>query len=193
MTDDQLLQGIRDKDPAAYDIVFDMLYGRLCSFANGLIKNPVEAKDIVSEGFIKLWVKDKKFNEFSHIEVFLYSIIKNACLDHLKKSKNRRKIENRILPSIDISENAIEAKYLESEIVEKLYLRINKLPERTRQAFTLQYIEGYSRAEVAQMLNISENTVKNMNLSAMKALKLALSNKKLALIIFLIAFEPALI
>jgi RNA polymerase sigma-70 factor (ECF subfamily) len=55
-----------------------------------------------------------------------------------------------------------------------LYERINQLPERMQQVFKLTYLDGYSRTEVTQMLSLSENTIRNTNAAAMKALRLTL-------------------
>jgi RNA polymerase sigma-70 factor (ECF subfamily) len=66
-----------------------------------------------------------------------------------------------------------------------LYERINQLPERMQQVFKLTYLDGYSRTEVAQMLNLSENTIRNTNAAAMKALRLTLGVEQFVILIFL--------
>ncbi|HEX6429459.1 MAG TPA: sigma-70 family RNA polymerase sigma factor, partial [Niastella sp.] len=67
-----------------------------------------------------------------------------------------------------------EKRYQEAELIQILYERINELPERMQQVFKLTYLDGYSRTEVAQLLNLSENTIRNTNAAAMKALRLTL-------------------
>jgi RNA polymerase sigma-70 factor (ECF subfamily) len=185
MTDEQLIQGLRDKSPEAFDAVYERLYRRLVLFAQNLVADPAEAKDIVSDAFVKFWTQQKTFTDLGHIEGFFYTTIKNSAIDYLRKNKTRIKVEGDLMKSSKLSENTIEHKYQEAEIIQRLYERINELPERQQQVFKLTYLEGYSRAEVAQMLDISENTVRNTNAMAMKSLKMALGVDDAALLVML--------
>jgi RNA polymerase sigma-70 factor (ECF subfamily) len=118
-----------------------------------------------------------------HLQVYCCSVIKNACIDYLRKDKLRTRIENQLGQAVMLSENAIERKYQEAELIQLLYERINQLPDRMQQVFKLTYLDGYSRAEIAQMLNLSENTIRNTNAAAMKALRLTLEH--IMILIFL--------
>jgi len=193
MLDEKIIEGIRDKNPQAFHAVFDKFYGQLTTFATSILNDPIAAEDVVSEAFVKLWKLDKDFTSVRHVKDFLYTIIKNSCVDVLRKTRTRTKIENNVVRSLELTENDIEKKYMVSEIIEKLYERINQLPERTRKVFVLTYLEGYSRSEVAQLMNLSENTVRNMNLNGMNALKAALNAEKVVVIIFLAVLTLSLL
>jgi len=183
MTDEQIMQRIMDKDPAAFNEVYDKLYRKLFLFAKSLIGNTEEARDIVAESFVKLWAQNNSFANMVHLQVYCCSVIKNACIDYLRKDKLRTRIENQLGQAVALSENAIERKYQEAELIQLLYERINQLPDRMQQVFKLTYLDGYSRAEVAQMLDLSENTIRNTNAAAMKALRLTLEH--IMILIFL--------
>jgi len=172
------------KDPEAFNEVYNKLYRKLFLFANSLIANTEEARDIVTESFIKLWSQENQFSNMSHLQVYFYTVIKNACIDYLRRDKLKAKIENRLGKAEHISENIIEKKYQEAELVQILYERINKLPDRMQQVFKLTYLDGFSRTEVAQMLNLSENTIRNTNAAAMKALRLTLGVEQILILIF---------
>jgi RNA polymerase sigma-70 factor (family 1) len=185
MTDDQIMQRIMDKDPTVYNDLYDKLYRKLFLFAKSLIDDTEEARDIVAESFIKLWAQKTQFANMVHLQVYFYTVIKNACIDHMRKSKLRNKIEHQLLRSGTVSENIVERKYQEAELVQQLYERINQLPERMQQVFKLTYLDGFSRTEVAQMLNLSENTIRNTNAAAMKAIRLTFGVEQMVLFIFL--------
>lgn len=186
MTDEQLLIGIRHKDPAAFDAAFEKWYKKLCYFADSIIKEQAAAKDIVTDSFVKLWIKKRDFTSIDHLEAFVYKSIKNSCLDHLHKHRYRSKIEKEVVQSEPLTEDAIAKKYFNSEIIEALYSQIDKLPERTQQVFRLTYLEGHSRAEVAHLLNLSENTVRNLNQIAMNTLKKAFGVEQKVIIYILV-------
>lgn len=185
MTDDQIMQRIMDKDPTVYNELYDKLYRKLFLFAKSLIDDTEEARDIVAESFIKLWAQKNHFANMVHLQVYFYTVIKNACIDHLRKNKLRYKIEHHLLQSGTISENIVERKYQEAELVQQLYERINQLPERMQQVFKLTYLDGFSRTEVAQMLNLSENTIRNTNAAAMKAIRMTFGVEQMMVLIFL--------
>lgn len=185
MTDEQIMQKILEKDPEAFNEVYNKLYRKLFLFANSLIANTEEARDIVTESFIKLWSQDNYFSNMTHLQVYFYTVIKNACIDYLRRDKLKAKIENRLVKEEHITENVIEKKYQEAELVQILYDRINQLPDRMQQVFKLTYLDGFSRTEVAQMLNLSENTIRNTNAAAMKALRLTLGVEQVMILIFI--------
>ena len=185
MTDEQIMQKIKDKDPAAFNEVYDKLYRKLFLFAKSLIGDTEEARDIVTESFIKLWAQKNSFTNMIHLQVYFYTVIKNACIDHLRRHKLKNKIEHQLIQSGTIHENFIEKRFQEAELVQMLYERINQLPERMQQVFKLTYLDGYSRTEVAQMLSLSENTIRNTNAAAMKALRLTLGVEQFMILIFL--------
>jgi RNA polymerase sigma-70 factor (family 1) len=190
MTDEQILQRIMDKDPVAFNEVYDKLYRKLFFFAKSLIGDTEEARDIVADSFIKMWAQEKMFSNMGHLQVYFYTVIKNACIDYLRRDKLRTKIENQLIQAGNLTENVIERKYQEAELFHILYERINQLPERMQQVFKLTYLEGYSRTEIAQMLNLSENTVRNTNAAAMKALRLTLSVEQFMFLISLANLLP---
>ncbi|MFL5747898.1 MAG: RNA polymerase sigma factor [Niastella sp.] len=185
MTDEQIMQKILKKDPEAFNEVYNKLYRKLFLFANSLIANTEEARDIVTESFIKLWSQENHFSNMTHLQVYFYTVIKNACIDYLRRDKLKAKIENRLVKEEHITENVIEKKYQEAELVQILYDRINQLPDRMQQVFKLTYLDGFSRTEVAQMLNLSENTIRNTNAAAMKALRLTLGVEQVMILIFI--------
>jgi RNA polymerase sigma-70 factor (family 1) len=185
MTDEQIMQKILEKDPEAFNEVYNKLYRKLFLFANSLIANTEEARDIVTESFIKLWSQENYFSNMTHLQVYFYTVIKNACIDYLRRDKLKAKIENRLVKEEHITENIIEKKYQEAELVQILYDRINQLPDRMQQVFKLTYLDGFSRTEVAQMLNLSENTIRNTNAAAMKALRLTLGVEQVMILIFI--------
>ncbi len=185
MTDELIMQRILKKDPEAFNELYNKLYRKLFLFANSLIANTEEARDIVTESFIKLWSQDNHFANMTHLQVYFYTIIKNACIDYLRRGKLKAKIVNRLGKEERISENIIEKKYQEAELIQLLYERINQLPDRMKQVFKLTYLDGLSRAEVAQMLNLSENTIRNTNAAAMKALRLTLGVEQMMILIMI--------
>ena len=180
MTEQEIIQGLLVKDKDAFSAVYNRLYRQLCYFANGIINDEEEAKDAVMDGFTKLWNHRKQFESIRHIENYLYQDVKRRCQMYIRKVIVRANHKDKVIKlGYPLSENDIEKKYQESEIVIRIYNQINKLPSRMQQAFKLMYIEGHSRAEVAEIMQVSENTARNLVERAKAAIRKSISEKEL--------------
>jgi RNA polymerase sigma-70 factor (family 1) len=188
MTDTQIIKGVNQKLPEAFNQIFDKLYASLCMYANRIIDDREESKDLVAKAFLVLWEKERDFEDLSHLKAFLYTVTRNACIDHVKSSKIQEEQMARITQQIDISEQQIERAINEAEILKELYAAIKKLPNRCRKAFILTHLEGLSRSEAATRLGVSENTLKNQVQFAKKRLRAMLGEKGLSLALLLIDY-----
>lgn len=160
-------------DSRVIDELFNSNYIKFVFFATKLIKNKEDARDIVVDSFVKLLGhKSIKFENPTHLQTYFYSVIKNSCLDYLRKAKSTAILNDHLMQEVPLIEDVMEHKWQESELVQLIYERIEYLPERMRQVFKLIYLDGYSRAEVAQLLKLSENTIRNTNAAAMKAIRM---------------------
>jgi RNA polymerase sigma-70 factor (ECF subfamily) len=176
MTEFDIIQGLKEKDPTAFDEVYARLYKKMCAFAASLVYDPAESEDQATDGFVKLWKHHKDFSSLRHIETFLVLTIKHSCIDLIRKNRHRVKYLEDAINQGSIGDDEIERKYQKADIINRIYNRIEQLPEGQRNCFKLTYLEGHSSNEVAQILNLSEKTVRNQNWLALKTLRLALNN-----------------
>ena len=161
-----------DKD---YEAVFKAHYAHLCLFANRIVKDFAEAEDIVQEVFVRFWDKRKGLHKAISVKSYLYSAVYNSCMNYLKRKKY---IEERMAdyPAEEAtSENYLQQR-VESEVMEEIFRTIELLPEECKKVFKLSYVEEKEISEVAQILNISETTVKTQRARARKFLRERLKN-----------------
>jgi RNA polymerase sigma factor (sigma-70 family) len=124
--------------------------------------NDEEARDILQEGFIKIFENLKNYKHEGSFEGWMRRIVVNTALEKFRSRHNLFRVDD-----IDnISEPEAEPDtedYSGLEAVDLLYI-IRELPPKYRMVFNLYAIEGYSHKEIGGMLNISEGTSKS-NLS----------------------------
>jgi len=128
------------------------IYGYLLS----LTKDPLTAEDLLSETFVKAIVSIGSFRGESSIKTWLFTIARNNWLQLLRKEK--RKLDYQDLLLNYVSEST-EISVINQLDVEKIHLLLEKKDERTRTILSMR-IEGYSFAEIAERLNISESTAR---------------------------------
>lgn len=148
---------------------FDVYYPVLNSFASRYITNLTVCEDIVQEVLISFWEKKRSFPNIIAVKAFLYTSIRNSCLDFIKHSKveDRYRIQNR--KEDEVSESFLE-EVIRKETYSEIYREINKLPEMGKKVLLLA-LHDNSNEEIAGILNIGINTVKTHKARAYKVLR----------------------
>jgi RNA polymerase sigma-70 factor (family 1) len=189
MTEREIIQGLREGNMVALDEVFDRMYTQLCYCAFKIVNDSEDARDLVMDAFVKLAIKKENFNDLQHVQNYLYKIIERACISHLRSGKVRTKYKEQMAKQgHPLTENAIEKTYQQSDQIIRLFELVNNLPDRMQQAFKLAYIEGYRREEIAGMMNISENTVRNMLEKAKEIIRNAFTERNALIACYLISY-----
>ncbi len=138
------------------------LKGKLFRFAKRLMNSREEAEDIVQEVFIRLWNRREKLDEYRSIEALAMVTTRNLCLDKIKQ----RKITTENIDDLrgDIDSGYRDEKPDLTDVVHKIHVIIQSLPELQRSVIHLRDIEGYDFEEIAGLLDMNENAVR-VNLS----------------------------
>jgi len=156
--------------------VFKAMYESLAStlfiFANRMLQDREEARDIVNNAFLKLLEHGTPLETFVKVKPFLYSIVRNACIDHLRRVDTAKRNSSN-LSHLQYSEQVGEDGFddLRSKVLAKIYQEIEKLPTSCREIFKLSYLEGLKNREIAEKLAINEKTVRNQISKARKKLR----------------------
>jgi RNA polymerase sigma-70 factor (ECF subfamily) len=140
---------------------------KLYALAFRLLNNKDEASDAVQDTFLKLWSKRNEL-EIQNPEAFCVTLVKNICLDILRK---RRKSE--LLSDIEqiASEKAINKQIEIHYNWMQMQNLIKQLPKQQRQLIILRHVKEYTMAEIAQQTGLSEANVRTTLSRARKLLR----------------------
>ncbi|HAF31293.1 MAG TPA: RNA polymerase subunit sigma-70 [Bacteroidales bacterium] len=151
------LKGNRIAQNRLYQLFADKMYGVCLRYAD----NEDEAKDILQDGFIKVYVNLKQFNNKGSFEGWIRRIIVNTALEKFR-DKNYLFAVNM---ESEYDANSSHYDHILSELSAKDLLKlIQDLSPQYRTVFNLYAIEGYSHKEICEKLKIKEGTSKS-NLS----------------------------
>lgn len=155
-----------------FDYFYNHYYKRLTFFAYRLLNDTSQAEDVVTDVFITIWNKRDRLKEVAQIKSLLYTSVKNACIDLLRKDKRRDTAQLQIayLSKADL-ERVVLDKMIEAEVTNELYTAMQRLPPRCRDVFVLFYIHKMSFKEIAATLKISVTTVKSQKERALEILR----------------------
>lgn len=127
-----------------------------------------EAKDILQDGFIKLFEKLNTFSGTGSFEGWMRRIFVNTSLDYFRKNKQ----EKQMLDIDDVGFFLSVKELITDEIAaEDLMKMLQRIPAGYRTVFNLFAIEGYSHKEIGEMLGITESTSKSQYSRAREFLK----------------------
>jgi len=177
-----LINGLREGSTRSLDALFNQYYAALCYFAEGIIHDQEEIKDIVVITFNKLWERRTNFDSPAAIKSFLYIVTRNACFDFLRQNKRSIHYQDEYTErSLTLQEDDAERLEIESELLRKIYREVANLPPKCREVFELTHFEGLNTAQIAERLQTSITNVTSQRSRAIQLLKIALTDKELLL------------
>lgn len=152
-----------------FEILFKTYYESLCQFASSICQSNGIAEEIVDDVFFNLWLKREYINEIKSMRSYLFTAVKNLCINEIKSA--RRKVHGNCVSinspeGIDLIDKIFsdgEALPTDTQIEmlrRELFNSLDKLPEKSRKVFLLSRMHNLSYCEIASELGISVNTVK---------------------------------
>jgi RNA polymerase sigma-70 factor (family 1) len=160
---------IANGDQKKFSHMMKLTSDELLWFAIGFLKNKEIAEEVVSDVYVNIWNNRAQLVKINNLKSYLFISVRNGCLSHLRKVKNEKIIsidsvsEFSFIP-IDGPEDSL----IEKELIEQIYAAIETLPCKCKLAFTLAKINGLKYREIAEILGVTEKTVNNHLVLAVK-------------------------
>ncbi len=163
---EQLQELVEKVSRRAYWIAFDLFGSR------------EEAEDAVQEAYLKALQNWDKFDSRSTRETWFFRILINLSLNKLRRKNIWNKVselfskKNLTQENFQLPEKSLE----KSELYSNISAAVKELSPKQRLIFTLRYIQEFSLKEIAEMMEMSEGTVKSHLFRALKNIRKSLKN-----------------
>ena len=162
-----------------FENIYITHYSRMKRFAQEYVIREEDAENIVQDVFLDLWERSFLLSSHTNIFAYLFTAVKNRCIDFLRHKtvvyNTAQKLQDDYIKALHIKCQSLEAfdeqLFSEPDIESVIQKAIESLPEKCREIFILNKIEGKKQKAIAQELNISINTVENQMTIAYKKLK----------------------
>ena len=153
-----------------------MYFQPLCHLSRHYLEDEDEARGVVQDAYVKLWEIRSNLQQDSNLGYFLFTLVKNSCLNIIK----RRQIILRHHEIIRAKELHYQYESLErvgpdflefNELIEKIERAIKNLPEHCRVVFEMSRNEELKNREIAEKLGVTQKTIEAHLTKALKILR----------------------
>lgn len=167
-----------------FNTLFNEYYKRFILFAIGYVKEVETAEDFVSEAFTAYWENRENLLPDTNPQAYILAIIKNKCLNHLQHQQVHFRVTAELkehaewLRQTKISTlEACDPDFLFSvELQHIIDETLKKLPQKTRQVFSLSRNKGYTYKEIAERTNLNQKTIEYHISKALHQLRISLAD-----------------
>jgi RNA polymerase sigma-70 factor (ECF subfamily) len=186
-TDESLMIRFQSGDRAAFTVLVRRHQGPLFNFALRYLRSSPVAEEVVQDAFVRVVQNAAEFKHEARFSTWLYTIARNLCIDQTRKRALRRhpsldeprKAEERDGPTLGEQtadgKASVERAVVSLEIRERVAEAIDALPEEQREVFLMREVSNLPFKEIAEIVGVSENTVKSRMRYALERLQEALS------------------
>jgi RNA polymerase sigma-70 factor (ECF subfamily) len=170
---------ISEGNEKKFRCLMEFISDDLLLFAMGFIRKKEIAEEIVSDVFVKTWKTRSNLTEIENLKAYLFVSVKNSCISHIRKNRKENLItldgfDDYLAPTVECP----ESEYINNEKLNEIYLAIEQLPPKCKLAFSLAKFNGLKYKEIAEVMEISEKTVNNHLVFALKKLSESLGIRK---------------
>jgi len=176
MTEEAILKGCLKNDAAAQKELYNKYSPKMLAVCYRFAHTREDAEDMLQEGFIKVFLQIRSFENRGAFEGWIRKIIVHTCINILKKNKRFNENVDIIHASgAQVREDSIPSIIQAKQVVECIRL----LPIGYRTVLNLYAIEGYSHREISKMLEIEESTSRSQYTRAKAMLEEILVRKRI--------------
>ena len=188
--DDELIREAQRGDRSAFDALVRRYDQSVLRLALHMLGNEQDAQDVHQEAFLKAYRHLGNFRFECSFYTWLYRIVTNLCLDHLRRRKSRREDASTVLDShgdeMDLLANLSDTRAMANpareldrkRMGERIGEALSKLTPRERMVFELKHYQGLKLRTIGEMLSTTEETAKNTLFRATRKLRANLAELK---------------
>jgi RNA polymerase sigma-70 factor (family 1) len=173
--DVELLDAIRHDDEGAFAELFKRYGKKIYKMAYCRIRSREAAEEIVQNLFISLWDK-RSMLSIHNLSSYFFTAVKHRALNIIESQILHKKYWNYYKNFIPHQENLTERAVEFNELLEALEEKMEFLPEKSKEVFKLNRLEGHSIGEIANALNLSEKAIQYHITRSLKELRFHLKD-----------------
>jgi len=179
----ELVSRYRDGEQRAFELLVKRYQRKVYSLAYGIVHNPEDAMDVTQEAFVKVHRYLDKFQGSASFYTWLYRIVVNLCIDHLRRAGRAYSVEyddaidrsQGVLSAMDIvpSRQGTDPRQAlaDKETLTHISEGLAQMSPNHRAVIMMRELEGLSYKEMAEIMECSKGTIMSRLFHARKRLQ----------------------
>jgi RNA polymerase sigma-70 factor, ECF subfamily len=183
----ELIRAVQQGDQSAFEALVRSYDQSVLGLAMNLLRSPEDARDAYQEAFLRVYKNIHSFRFDCSFYTWLYRIVTNVCLDHLRK----RKIRKEEPASVETGDGAIDRTYSVEEdraggdperslwnrqLSSRIGVVLDQLTPRERMVFELRHYQGMRLRTIGEILETTEEAAKNCLFRATQKMRAGLGD-----------------
>lgn len=178
MSDDELLEAIKQRDGEALSELYDRYAVTVNRIVRRLIADEQKVQDVTQDVFTRIWTSAAGHYRRGCFQNWLYVVTRRIAVDYLRKERRQPQV---LVPDSELdlhlvagqtTEVAVGQELLKTELLEI----VSSLPSDQQTVLKLAYFRGYTLNEIAQLLDMPVGTVKTRLHRGLKGLRLMMGD-----------------
>jgi RNA polymerase sigma factor (sigma-70 family) len=190
MHSDALIQRAKQGDQNAQGKLVQLWYKRIYNFSYKFFLDHDMAMEVTQKSFISMCKNMGSLQEISRFKPWLYKIAVNYCREEARRKKGNRSLSFDVVWNREAEDSPRwessaqrydnpESQYHQSEVADILQEALMQLSDEQREVVIMKEFEGFKFREIAETLNISENTAKSRMYYGLDGLKRILEKRNI--------------
>lgn len=169
--ENKLIEALKKGSKMAFTKLYAIYAPRIRAFSLRWTKNEITAEDITQEVFIRLWNERENIRQTNTVNSLLFTIASHLLINAFNKTINSPVFEDyvRYVDTLPSSGNHDPLEY--SNFLSSIKLFIDRMPPTRAKVVKLSKLEGFNNKEIADILSLKEQTVKNQLSIGVKELR----------------------
>ena len=172
--DDPIRAALARDDPAAVELIWDRYAGDLFAFLQAMLRCRQDAEDVLQMVFVKIVRKRRHLAGARRLDAYVYQIARNEASGFARRRQRKRAVEPAGEPWLSVA----DGDNARMERAEQLETVLARLPQQQREVVVLKIYREKTFQEIAQLLDVSHNTVASRYRYAMEKLRIWLRDVK---------------
>ena len=161
MTDDALMQRVREGDDDAFGEIVDRYKNPLVNYLTHLVRSRDRAEEIAQDAFVRLYRNAANYKEQDRLAPYLFRIATNLTVTEVRRAKRWSLLMPRLHASTSQHTPSPDANLITDEIQKQVNAALERLPLKFRAPLVLFEIEEWSYEAIASALDVRIGTVKS--------------------------------
>ena len=182
-----VIRAVQRGDQDAFEQLVRAYDQSVLRLAMNLLRSPEDARDVYQEAFLRVYRNIHTFRFDCSFHTWLYRIVTNICLDHLRKRKVRRE-ESAVVETADGPVDRMdsfeqegthanpERRLWNTQLGNRIETALGDLTPRERTVFELRHYQGLRLRTIGEMLGTSEEAAKNCLFRATQKMRVVLGD-----------------